>query len=318
MARAGSRGPRGAVAAPSTTAASLHPPSPAPSTQGLDSVNGAVGVLLPIALICAGYFAPDRGLWLSCCLELFVGMSAFIMLCSLGLIGIVKLLGTKMQPEGRKTPSAAHEAFESCRAMLVFASLAAWPCAQFRSGRPTALVFTLAEAQPWAPDSLPLYLVQLLLMTLVVDAYSYVKHALMHSKLLWRFHSTHHTFRDPSALASFGVHPVEAFLTFVPVLGMCYPGGPIWAHAYALWVVAWTLINLYLHCGYELSLVEAVCAPLFINTSGFHNSHHEMMFTNFGELLYLWDYLFDTGHHPRGWGRRKARLNWTAQRNGSA
>jgi hypothetical protein len=30
------------------------------------------------------------------------------------------------------------------------------------------------------------------------------------------------------------------------------------------------------------------------------------MYTNFSELLYVWDYLLDTGFHPTGygWGRR--------------
>lgn len=59
----------------------------------------------------------------------------------------------------------------------------------------------------------------------------------------------HHVYRDPSPFASFAVHPVEAFFTFVPVLGMCRPEMPVWAHAYGIWVIAWALINLYLHSG---------------------------------------------------------------------
>ena len=58
------------------------------------------------------------------------------------------------------------------------------------------------------------------------------------------------------------------------------------------------LLNLYLHSGHELALVEALLAPLGINTSGFHNAHHELMWTNYGELLYVWDIILDTGFHP--------------------
>ena len=100
------------------------------------------------------------------------------------------------------------------------------------------------------------------------------------------------------AFASFAVHPVEAFLTFVPVLGMMSTAMPVWAHAYAVWTLSWALLNLYLHSGHELALVEMLLAPLGINTSGFHNSHHELISSNYGELLYIWDVIFDTGFHP--------------------
>jgi lathosterol oxidase len=188
-----------------------------------------------------------------------------------------------MQPAGRETPPLTVEVLDSLRAMWVFAALAAWPAAAFAAGERTAIVFTLAEAMPgWSSPRAALagYLGQLLLLTLVVDAYSHLKHRMMHTALLWDFHKTHHTYRDPSPFAGFAVHPVEAFLTFVPVLGILRPEMPVWAHAYAIWTLTWFAINLYLHSGYEVDLLERILAPLFINSSGYHNYHHELMYTN--------------------------------------
>lgn len=266
-------------------------------------------------LICGGEvvagvaLAAKPLLWLKCFAILFTAFSAFIMFFSVFIIGLCASFGTKMQPAGRKTPPIGIEALDSIRAMWVFAGLAAWPYMMFVDGQKMGLVFTLAEAQPWAPTSIPLYLLQLAVLTLIVDGYSYVKHKAMHSGLLWEFHKTHHTYRDPTAFASFAVHPVEAFLTFVPVLGMCRAEMPVWAHAYAIWTTAWALINLYLHSGYEINALERVMAPLLINTSGYHNHHHEKMYTNFAELLYVWDVIMNTGFHPTGYGYGRQTLS---------
>ena len=243
-------------------------------------------------------------LWLTCFAQLVLGMTAFILLGSCVVVVLVGLCGRKQQVVGVPTPPLFREIMDSTAAMFNFAGLAAWPlycyCLDAKS---TGIVWTLDEAQPWArgtalEGSVAAYCLQLVALTLVVDAYSYLKHKSMHTRALWVFHSMHHTYRDPSAFASFAVHPVEAFLTFVPVRGRMSTAMPVWAHAYAVWTLSWALLNLYLHSGHELALVEMLLAPLGINTSGFHNSHHELIYSNYGELLYIWDVIFDTGFHP--------------------
>ena len=259
-------------------------------------------------LVAAGALgAADVRLWLRC----FGGLLLFLSALTLGgaafMWAACRLCGRKMQPAGRETPPLIVEALDSLRAMFVFAALGAWPAAAYAAGHKTAIVFSLDEAMPgWSPRAaLALYLLQLVALTLVVDLYSHFKHKAMHTTMLWDFHKTHHTYRDPSPFAGFAVHPVEAFLTFVPVLGMLRPEMPVWAHAYALWTVTWFFINLYLHSGYEVGLLERILAPLLINSSGYHNYHHELMYTNFSELLYVWDLILGTGFHPTGfgWGR---------------
>ena len=55
------------------------------------------------------------------------------------------------------------------------------------------------------------------------------------------------------------------------------------------------VLNIYLHCGYTFEMIENILPKLFINTSKFHNLHHEKVHYNFGEMLCLWDYLRNTG-----------------------
>jgi lathosterol oxidase len=242
-----------------------------PVLGGAFSYANVVAVAICAGEVVAGVtLAAKPLLWATCFVQLFACMSGFIMFFSVFIVGLCASFGTKMQPAGRATPPLLTEALDSIRAMWVFAGLAAWPMMMYIDGQEMGLVFTLAEAMPGWPlaHALPLYVLQLVALTLVVDAYSHLKHKSMHSGVLWEFHKTHHTYRDPSPFAAFAVHPVEAFLTFVPVLGMCRAELPVWAHAYGVWVAAWTLINLYLHSGYEIPALERALAPFFINTSG--------------------------------------------------
>ena len=274
--------------------------SPKPS-----ATSRVVSAAILFGLVAAGFASRTPALWFACFAALLAGLTALIVVGSLLMIGVCVSFGTKMQPAGRETPGVAAQLSDSLVAMVVFAALAAWPAAAFARGEPTALVFSLAAAVPGVASpraALALYLAQLAALTLVVDGYSHLKHKLMHSALLWEFHKTHHTHRDPSPWAGFAVHPVEAFATFVPVLGMLSPAMPVWAHAYALWTLSWFVLNLYLHSGYEVALIEMALAPLWINTSGYHNHHHERMYTNYSELLYVWDFLLGTGFHPTGYG----------------
>ena len=310
------------VASPAAVLASslLSPPPPEPAATsaayapgshvsptlagGAWGTAGKVSAALVTGLVAAGGASRTPQLWYACFGGLLAGLAALIVVGSLLVVGACVSFGVKMQPAGRATPGVAAQTADSMLAMVVFAALAAWPAAAFARGDATALVFSLAEAMPGvAPHvALPLYLLQLVVLTLVVDGYSHFKHKAMHTSLLFEFHKLHHLHRDPSPWAAFAVHPVEAFLTFVPVLGMLSPAMPVWAHAYALWTLAWFFINLYLHSGYEIDIFERVMAPLWINTSGYHNFHHELMYTNYSELLYLWDWLCDTGFHPTGYG----------------
>ncbi len=178
-------------------------------------------------------------------------------------------------------------------AAWIAACLLAWPLARMNAGEPTGLVWSLEAAG--GP-------VAVFLQTaggiLVLDAWLYWKHRLLHTRLLFGFHRAHHGYRDPTAFAGFAVGPLEALLTFWPVLLVGLPDAPHFGPVYFTLVVGFILFNLYLHCGVVWHGLEAVLRPLSFNTSSHHNRHHSNAETHFAEALTIWDRMLGS-HRPR-------------------
>jgi sterol desaturase/sphingolipid hydroxylase (fatty acid hydroxylase superfamily) len=193
--------------------------------------------------------------------------------------------GNRIQGERRKMPPIAKEAFGSARASFMVACMAAWPIGLSSAGYETGLVWTVEEM------GLPLWLIllQMYLGIVLVDAWTYWKHRLLHTRLLFPFHKHHHSFRDPTPFASFAVGPVETLLTFWPLLLICFPMAKHFAPLYFTAIVGFVLLNLYLHCGVTFKGLERVLPKLLLNTSAWHNVHHSDVNANFGEVSYLWD-----------------------------
>lgn len=91
---------------------------------------------------------------------------------------------------------------------------------------------------------------------------------------------------------------MESLLTFGPMLFDMFP----MANDYKLClkfhssvIIFFTVLNVYLHCGYTFDWIEAILPKLMINSSGYHNIHHARTHSHFAELLTLWDYLKNTG-----------------------
>jgi lathosterol oxidase len=123
----------------------------------------------------------------------------------------------------------------------------------------------------------------------VLDAWLYAKHRLLHTRPLFPFHRGHHVYRDPTALAGFAVGPMEAVMTFWPLLLVAIPQAKHYAPFYFSLVVGFISLNYYLHCGIRIEPLERLLAPLLLNTSAFHNIHHSHADIHFGEALTLWD-----------------------------
>ncbi|EGD74227.1 sterol desaturase [Salpingoeca rosetta] len=269
-----------------------------------------LGHAVPAALFLAGLFHWDWAMFYSSLLWSFLWITAVNLVVS-GAMHLF-LQGTtcrKLQADRRKQPpSRATKAgptfmdtraavFESTRAAFTAACLVAWPVAQMRAGKPTAFADTVEEASPfgWAP----LYFFKIAVGILLADAHTYWKHRLLHHPSLWALHRVHHQFKDPNTFAGFAIHPVEALLTFFPVLFVCQTTVKLWWNWHVPAVLAFTALNFYLHCGFEISFLERLLKPLLVNTSTFHNVHHEKTTRHFGEMLVLWDVLCSTGAHCR-------------------
>ena len=218
--------------------------------------------------------------------------------------------GRRIQGQRKHPAPMRAEALETARACWVAAALAAWPLSQWQLGHATGMVPSLAEA------GIPLtsVLLQTLLGVVVIDAWLYWKHRLLHTPAMFVFHRKHHTFRDPTPFAGFAVGPVESLLTFWPILLLCIPAATHWTPLYFALIGGFVLLNFYLHCGVTLGWVEATLPRVGLNTSAFHNVHHSHAVVNFGEAMTWWDRICGTRLEDQSGRRRKTSTYWYGSR----
>lgn len=198
--------------------------------------------------------------------------------------------GNRIQGERNKIPPIFNEAFGSARAMFVVACMAAWPVGLYRAGYPTGLAWTLEDmGLSWW-----MVVIQMYLGIMLIDAMTYWKHRLLHTKMFFPFHKHHHTFRDPTPFAGFAVGPFETLLTFWPLLLICFPPAKHFAPLYFTAIVGFVLLNLYLHCGVTYGWIEKLLPKIGLNSSAWHNIHHSDVNANFGEVSFIWDKICKT------------------------
>lgn len=243
-----------------------------------------------VFLFAIGLLHPSPAMFYSSLLMLFIVLMLSVLVIGQLIYSISKKYGTRIQGERTKTPDFGREIYETGRSMFVAACLAAWPLGLYRAGLPTGYAWTLQEmGLTWWMVVLEMYAG-----IVVIDAYSYWKHRLLHTRLLFPFHKNHHSFRDPTPFAGFAVGPLEAVLTFWPVLIICYPPAKHFVPMYITAIVAFVVLNLYLHCGVTFSWIEKIIPPIGLNSSGWHNVHHSDVVSNYGELSYIWDKICKT------------------------
>ena len=188
--------------------------------------------------------------------------------------------------------------------MYIVACLAVWPMAMHRSGQKTAFKETIEEAAPFT-GTYTEYSLTVIISALFSDAWTFWKHYLFHMPSVYAIHRDHHTYHNPSTFGGFAIHPVEAFFTFCPILAMCIPQVNLFFPMHAPFIGSFYALNLYLHCGYSIPLLEKVLGAFYINTSEWHNKHHEYRMTHFGEMTIIWDLIMET--HTGEWDKTKFR-----------
>ena len=243
-----------------------------------------------VLLFLSGLLHPSPKMYYSSLLILSLIIIPGILVVSQLLWSISKKYGSRVQGERRKSPPIGREIFTTSVSLFIACCLAAWPLGLYRAGLPTGYAWTLQEmGLSWWMVVLEMYAG-----IIVIDAYSYWKHRLLHTKFFFPFHKNHHSFRDPTPFGGFAVGPLEALLTFWPVLIICYPPAKHFVPLYMTAIVAFVVLNLYLHCGVAFKWVEKIILPIGLNSSGWHNYHHSDVVSNFGELSYIWDKICKT------------------------
>jgi Delta7-sterol 5-desaturase len=143
----------------------------------------------------------------------------------------------------------------------------------------------------WFAASIPIAI-------LIHDFYFYWTHRFMHLPGVFeQVHRVHHLSTNPSPLAAFAFHPIEAVIEagvlFVIALVM-----PIHVGALAIVMLYMIVTNVMGHLGYELLPGNLATSRWFgwINTATSHNLHHQKFNGNFGLYTMIWDRLFGTVH----------------------
>ena len=185
--------------------------------------------------------------------------------------------------------------------MYVVACISAWPLAMHRAGYVTAFKGTIEEAAFFG--SYAYYGIKIVITALVADAWTFWKHYVFHNPIVYAIHKDHHVYHNPSTFAGFAIHPVEAFWTFCPIFAMCIPQINLYFPLHIPFIASFYLLNLYLHCGYSITFLENILGYFYINTSEWHNKHHQYRMTHYGEMSIMWDLYMET--HTGAWDKKR-------------
>jgi lathosterol oxidase len=130
------------------------------------------------------------------------------------------------------------------------------------------------------------------------DTWGYWQHRLLHTPWLFRHvHAVHHRVRNPTAFAAFTHHPIETFMgnLYFILLIVAVPIHPLALAAAGVYMF---VTGILLHSGYEFFPRGFTQRRLvgWVNTSTYHNMHHQYVTGNYGTWFVYWDYLMDTNH----------------------
>ena len=135
-----------------------------------------------------------------------------------------------------------------------------------------------------------------ILITIWHETWFYWAHRIMHHKKIYSYvHAVHHQSVNPTPIAAYNFHWVEAIfegiyvVPFLLVLPMYYPVFLIHTF-YAMF------LNMYFHSGFEFYPKGFTTHPIFrwINTSTHHNLHHSKFNGNYSLYFNFWDRLMGT------------------------
>lgn len=143
------------------------------------------------------------------------------------------------------------------------------------------------------------FVVSLVLMILVHDAYFYWTHRMMHHKSLFRyFHRVHHLSHNPSPWAAFSFHPLEAVVEagIIFVFSLTIPHH---LSALLIFLIFMTFMNVLGHLGYEMYPrgFSKHAIGQWLTTSTHHNMHHHRGKENYSLYFTWWDRWCGTLHH---------------------
>lgn len=132
---------------------------------------------------------------------------------------------------------------------------------------------------------------------LIYDFFYYLLHRYpFHAwRVLRRVHAVHHVVRNPSAVDSLYLHPIETFLG----LGLLWAttgllvliAGPVSVYSFGWAFAVYSVLNVVVHSGLQMRFPGSLASHLATR----HDKHHaHMKAGNFASVTPLWDYLLGT------------------------
>jgi len=153
---------------------------------------------------------------------------------------------------------------------------------------------------------------QVLILLFFHDLYFYFIHRLMHTKYLFhKIHFVHHQSVSPTPFTSFSFHPYEAVLEILifPILLLSYDWNMF---AFILFGILSRILNITGHLGYDFFPKNQAKNKIlkYLNTTIYHDLHHQKNGYNFGLYFNWWDRIFKTkdGKYEEYFAERKAKL----------
>lgn len=246
--------------------------------------------LIILLVVLSGLLHPSPGIFYKTAIAMFFVIAVPLLLFAFITFRLSENYGKRIQGVRKNTELIAKEIFGSTRAAFIVAFLSAWPIGLSFAGYPTGLVWTFEEMG----FSWWVVVIQMFLGIVAIDAWTYWKHRLLHTKFMYPFHMHHHSFKDPTPFAGFAVGPVETILTFWPLLLICIPEAKHFAPFYYTAIISFVFLNFYLHSGVTFSFLEKILPNINLNSSAWHNIHHSDVVANYGEVSPLWDKICKT------------------------
>lgn len=142
----------------------------------------------------------------------------------------------------------------------------------------------------------PYFLISIILSILIHDTYFYWTHRLIHTGYLFKLiHRTHHISHNPTPWAAFSFHPIEGIISvgYIPIIVFSIPIHPM---SLFIFLSIMTLVSITGHLGYEIFSTQFLKGNIgkWINSSTFHNKHHQIAKYNFGLYFTYWDRIMGT------------------------
>jgi sterol desaturase/sphingolipid hydroxylase (fatty acid hydroxylase superfamily) len=140
------------------------------------------------------------------------------------------------------------------------------------------------------------FLFSILLMIIIHDTYFYWTHRLLHTRWFFKkIHYVHHRSVNPTPLAAYAFHPLEALiesLVVLPIITII----PVHIGALLLFTFFVLFMNVMGHLGFEFMsdrMRKSRIGKLF-TSSTHHNLHHQKCNKNFAYYFSFWDTIMKT------------------------